>query len=424
MAKTPQELYKERTKRIEDAIRLRIPDRVPLVPHPGFFPLKYTGITVEEAMYDYDKTYTAWKKTLADFRWDAYYAPLLLSGMVFEHLDYRQLRWPGHGVNPDSPYQFIEPGQVLDGHEVYAPMPVEDYDWFLDDPSDYMIRAYIPKTSRILAPLTKLPPIHGIICHYQGLFGALAEVGTPEVISALESLSKAGAEALKWSNSFTAFIDEMTEVGFPTFFLSIASAPYDFIANFLRGTRGAMLDMYRNPDKLIQALEKVTPWQIKAGIDGAKATGIPIVGIFLHKGFEGLMSDEQYKTFYWPTLRKVIMGLIDEGLTPFVYTEGDYTSRLEIIKDIPKGKLVYHIEKDIFKAKEVLGDIACLTGGPPSSMLCIGTTGEVKNYCKKLIDVVGKGGGFIMNPEIPLIDEKPENVKAMTDFTKEYGIYR
>jgi len=184
-----------------------------------------------------------------------------------------------------------------------------------------------------------------------------------------------------------------------------------------------MLDMYRNPDKLIQALEKVTPWQIQAGIDGAKATGIPIVGIFLHKGFDGLMSDEQYKTFYWPTLRKVLIGLIDEGLTPFVYTEGDYTSRLEIIKDIPKGKLVYHIERDIFKAKEVLGGIACLTGGPPSSMLCTGTTEEVKDYCTKLIDVVGKGGGFIMNPEVPLIDEKPENVKAMTDFTKEYGVY-
>ena len=136
------------------------------------------------------------------------------------------------------------------------------------------------------------------------------------------------------------------------------------------------------------------------------------------------MSGEQYKTFYWPTLRKVIMGLIDEGSIPYVYTEGDYTSRLEIIKDVPKGKVVYHIEKDIFKAKEVLGDIACLTGGPPNSLLCTGTPEQVKDYCKKLIDVVGEGGGFIMDPEAPMIDENPENVKAMTEFTKEYGVYR
>jgi hypothetical protein len=39
-------------------------------------------------------------------------------------------------------------------------------------------------------------------------------------------------------------------------------------------------------------------------------------------------------------------------------------------------------------------------------------------------DVVGKGGGYILNPEVPLIDENPENVKAMTDFFKEHGVYR
>ena len=118
------------------------------------------------------------------------------------------------------------------------------------------------------------------------------------------------------------------------------------------------------------------------------------------------------------------MGLIDEGLTPYVYTEGDFTSRLECLKDVPKGKVVYHIEKDIFKAKEVLGDIACLTGGPPNSLLCTGTPEQVRDCCQQLIDVVGEGGGFIMDPEAPMIDENPENVKSMTEFTKEYGVYR
>jgi hypothetical protein len=425
MAGTPEELYEERVKRIEDAIQLKVPDRIPLVPHPGFFPLKYAGITVQEAMYDYNKTYIAWKKTFSDFGWDGYYPPLLLSGYVFEHLDYRALRWPGHGVKPTAPYQFVEPGQVIEGErEVYAPMRAEDYDWFLDDPSDYMIRAYLPKIIGALAPLTKLPPIHDIITHYQGLFDALPVIGTPEVLGALESLSKASAESLNWLNSLTVFIDEMKEMGFPAFFRNVASVPYDFIANFLRGTRGAMIDMYRNPDKLLKAIEKVTPWQIQTAVDGAEATGASRVAIFPHKGFKGLMSEEQYKTFYWPTFRQVILGIIDAGLTPFIFTEGDYTSRLEIIRDVPKGKVVYHIERDIFKAKEVLGDVACLTGGPPSSLLCTGTVEEVKDYCQKLIDVVGKGGGYILNPEVPLIDENPENVRAMTDFFKKHGVYR
>ena len=57
------------------------------------------------------------------------------------------------------------------------------------------------------------------------------------------------------------------------------------------------------------------------------------------------------------------------------------------------------------------------------SLLIAGTPDDVRAYCKKLIDVVGKGGGFIMDASSNLDDAKPENVKAMIDFTKEYGRY-
>ena len=53
-----------------------------------------------------------------------------------------------------------------------------------------------------------------------------------------------------------------------------------------------------------------------------------------------------------------------------------------------------------------------------------GTVQDVKDYCKKLIDVVGKGGGFILAPRSSTDEVKPENLKAMIDFTHEYGVYR
>ena len=53
-----------------------------------------------------------------------------------------------------------------------------------------------------------------------------------------------------------------------------------------------------------------------------------------------------------------------------------------------------------------------------------GTPAQVSDYCKKLIDIVGKGGGFIMDGATGIPDEaKLENVKAMKETTKEYGIY-
>ena len=187
-----------------------------------------------------------------------------------------------------------------------------------------------------------------------------------------------------------------------------------------------MLDMYRNPDKLLEAIEKVLPIMIEGGVSAAKRSGIPRVFIPLHKGAHGFMSLEQFKTFYWPTLQKLILALIDEGLIPCPFFEADYTDRLEIMGDIPKGKAIYGFEcTDIFKAKEVLGGHVCIRGNVPPSLLNTGTPQDVRDYCQKIIDVVGKGGGFIMDGAIGIPDEaKIENVRAMADFTKEYGVYR
>jgi uroporphyrinogen-III decarboxylase len=57
------------------------------------------------------------------------------------------------------------------------------------------------------------------------------------------------------------------------------------------------------------------------------------------------------------------------------------------------------------------------------SLLATGSPDDIRAYCKKLIDVVGREGGFIMDASTVLDDAKPENVKAMFEFTKEYGRY-
>ena len=68
------------------------------------------------------------------------------------------------------------------------------------------------------------------------------------------------------------------------------------------------------------------------------------------------MSMDQFKTFFWPTLKRLLETLIQEGCNPLVFWEGDVTSRLELIADIPAGKAVYHFERtDMQRAKEVLG---------------------------------------------------------------------
>jgi len=417
MGKTPQELYQEREKRLNDAIQLKVPDRVPIATLFTFFAAKYAGITCQEAMYDYDKLAEVTKKAVVDFDVDVYSNPfgVIAPGPLLDILDDRRFKWPGHGVGPMSSFQFVE--------KEY--MKAEEYDAFLFDPSDWVLRAYFPRTCGVLEPLQKLPPLNQFH-YYNAMLGRFAVFGMPEVAGAIESLLKAGRESLRLLSEAASFDREMEALGFPPQFAPSTHAPFDALGDAYRGTRGIMLDMYRRPDKLLEACEKLTPIMIEMGVSGAKKTGIPRVFMPLHKGAHGFMSLEQFNTFYWPGLKNVMEGLIDAGLTPCPLFEGDYTSRLEIIGDIPKGKTVYHFEStDIFKAKEILGDRVCIRGNVSASLLCMGTPQEVKDYCKKLIDVVGKGGGFIMDGDIGIADEaKIENVRAMADFTKEYGVYR
>jgi len=75
-------------------------------------------------------------------------------------------------------------------------------------------------------------------------------------------------------------------------------------------------------------------------------------------------------------------------------------------------------------AKEILGDTVCFRGNVPSSLLYAGTPQQVTDYVKELIDVVGKGSGLRVDCGIWFDEAKHENVKAMVEFTKEYGVYK
>jgi uroporphyrinogen-III decarboxylase len=204
----------------------------------------------------------------------------------------------------------------------------------------------------------------------------------------------------------------------------MGAPPFDQISDNLRGMKGTMLDMYRQPGKLLAACDKLLPSILEKATTDAKNSGNPRVFIALHRGAQGFMSLEQFEKFYWPTLKKYIVGLIEEDLVPCVFFEGDYTSRLEYLLELPKGKVLGHFDcTDIFKAKEVLKGHMCIRGNVPSSLLLTGTPQDIKDYCRELIDVVGKDGGLIVSPRSSIDEVKSENLKAMVDFTREYGVY-
>ncbi|MBI5583348.1 MAG: hypothetical protein HY892_05965 [Deltaproteobacteria bacterium] len=416
MGKTPQELYQEREQRVLETIALRKPDRVPVFARFSFFSAKYAGFTVADCMYDPEKLWQAHWRTMTEFEPDMDRNPfaLIFLGPILETLDFKQLKWPGHGVAPNLSYQFVE-GEY---------MQAEEYDHFLADPTDFMLRRYWPRIFGALRGFENLPPLRDIITYAMGVPFGFGAFQTPEVSAALEILRQAGEKSAQIASFQRRFTEQAREAGFPMQTGSFTQAPFDTLGDYFRGTKGSMLDLYRRPDKVVQACEKLLPIMLEMALSGSRASGNPRVFIPIHKGLDGFMSPAQFEKFFWPTLRELLIALIHEGLTPCPLWEGDCTSRLEVIKDIPAGKACYAFEAtDLFKAKEVLGDTVCLQGNVPLSLLATSTPEAVRSFCRKLIAGVGRDGGFILDSATGLDDAKPENVRAMIECAQEYGVY-
>jgi uroporphyrinogen-III decarboxylase len=245
------------------------------------------------------------------------------------------------------------------------------------------------------------------------------------VQAALNAMMEAGNETMKWMAAVGEVMGIGLASGYPGIMGGLAKAPFDTLGDTLRGTQGIMMDMFQRPDKLQEALERITPLSISSALATINAAGNPIMFMPLHKGADGFMSEKQFLTFYWPSLKKVIMSLVDEGVLPILFAEGSYNSRLDIIKELPRGAVAWYFDQtDMFRAKEVLGNTACLIGNVPTSITANGTTQEVKEHCRKLIDVCGKGGGYVLAGGAMLDKGNPDNLRAMMEAAKEYGAYK
>jgi uroporphyrinogen-III decarboxylase len=412
-----EQAYKDRVQMIKDAVQLRKPSRVPVCPNTGFYPFAYAGITPEEAMYDYDKLGYALNKYHKDFRPDSLAsAPIYGPGKVFEMLDYKLYRWPGHGVPATSPYQCLESEY----------MRADEYDHFLRDPSDFFMRVYLPRVFGTLEPWSMLAPLTDILeLPFTG--GTMVPFGVPPVQASLQKLLEIGQASLEWIQTAVAIDGEtISTLGIPPLIGGFTKAPFDTIGDTMRGTRSVMLDMFRQPKKLLAALDKLVPMAVEMGIRSTTMNNNPIAFIPLHKGADGFMSNKDFKTFYWPSLKAVILGLIEEGVVPYLFVEGGYNQRLDIIADpdIPKGSSIWIFDQtDMKEVKKRFTGWACFGGNVPVSLLKAAKPEKVADCVKQLIDEVGQDGGYILSTGAVLDDATPENLHAMIDTGLEYGRY-
>jgi hypothetical protein len=369
-------------------------------------------------MYDYDRAEEAILRTHADFLPDYYDIGYFLPGKAMELLDYQVYRWPGQNLASNVAFQCVESEY----------MTAEEYDSLIDDPERYYMQTYMPRVFPELAGLNKLGSFY-TSCEIPGIGPMLSPAGTPEVIAAFQAYLDAGRAAQEWATARKRVTGKLIgEYGIPFERGGFSKAPFDILGDTLRGTRGIMLDMYRRPDKLLKACERLVPIAIQMGVEGANATGVPLVFMPLHKGADGFMSKEAFQKFYWSSLKAVIEGLIAEGLVPNPFVEGAFNKndRLDIIADsgLPSGKTFWLFDRtDITTVKEKFSGWAAFGGNLPASLFHTGTAEEMVDAVRELIETVGQDGGYFLSPGAVLDHVRPENMHAYINAARQYGVY-
>jgi hypothetical protein len=408
--------YRARVERLIAASTLdHIPDRVPVVLSVGFWPTQIAGMTPYDSMTDFVGAAQAWLDFALRFQPDSMSGAraYLMPASMFDKLDYRLFSWPGHGVRKEAGFQYNEKEW----------MPAEDYDQLIEDPTGYLLRTYLPRTIGAFAGFSRLSSFLDLTT-FASVSGHVSGWGTPEMIESFKALGDAAREVEEWNRVVGPAVNRIQAEGFPPFRGGMTVAPYDILGDTLRGMRGLATDMFRRPEKVLAACERLVPLAIDWATKPPAPHAAPVIFIPLHKGADGFMSEEHFKTIYWPTLRKVILGLIEEGLIPLLFAEGKYDSRLEIIQDIPKGKTIWRFDQtDLALAKKTVGQVACISGNMPVSLLHASSPDEVAAYTRRMIDAAGEGGGYILDLGASLDDGRPENLKAMVETAREYGVY-
>ncbi|UCG49034.1 MAG: hypothetical protein JSU94_04475 [Phycisphaerales bacterium] len=398
MAKDMEQLYGERLKRYVTAMRNEKPDMVPIRPFVAEFTAKYAGYTCQEVTHDYEKAFAAARKCAADFDWDA-----VVSNMVYvwtgltEAIGTKYYAVPGIHIPPNIGFQYLEPA------EEEAFMKADEYDALTEDPTGFLYNVWLPRVSSDVRAMGQETSFRNNL-----------------------SFLKGGMAMLSYFSAFGVQNERLRkESGTVSAIAGILKAPFDIIADKLRGYLGLVTDVLERPKKVLAACEALMPHLLHVALSGADPDKNVPIGFWMHRGCVPFVSMEHFEKFFWPTLKPIIEELWKRGHQVLFYAEGNWNAHLNAFGGLPDGAIVYHVDQaDIFEAHKAIGQKFCLSGGIPNVLLSYGTADEVRAECKRVIDGVAGDGGYIMDASAIVQDDaKVENIRAMTEFTREYGVY-
>ncbi|MBU1669605.1 MAG: hypothetical protein KKF41_12445 [Actinobacteria bacterium] len=382
--------YREKRHRVMEAVALRTPDRIPIVSSGlNFYPAYYAGTSFADYCGNRKACRAAFMKFVEDHdEFDAVFpSHICCWGSLFTATGLDVIQLPGVQLPDNVSYQFVE-------KERLAP---DEYPLLLEGGYDFFRSTVLPRMT---------PRYHS---------GSGWEK---------KAMARAAAAALAYGLFYVTTIEAVERrTGMPVSPGSFTFAPFDLISFLFRDLPGVSTDLFRQPEMVERTADLMVGVCLPMAESAATASGTRETVILCERAFS--LSPRQFERFYFPSLKRLVTGLIERGIAPLVALEGDCTHLLDYVVELPNGKCIMALDTtDISEANRVLKGRICFTGNVPMNLMVLGTPEEVRDYCARLIDECAPGGGFIMAGALGIPDNaRPENVRAMLDYTLEHGSY-
>jgi hypothetical protein len=161
------------------------------------------------------------------------------------------------------------------------------------------------------------------------------------------------------------------------------------------------------------------------GLTTADPASLVPIGFWMHRGCVPFVSPKTFDSHFWPTLKPIIEEFWKHGHQTLFYAEGKWKHHFRTFRELPDRSIVFHCDQDdIFHVHQKLHDKFALSGGIPNVMLSYGKPEEVRAFCLRVIKEVAKDGGYIMDAGAIMQDDTSvENMKVLTQVTREHGVY-
>jgi hypothetical protein len=184
-------------------------------------------------------------------------------------------------------------------------------------------------------------------------------------------------------------------------------------------------DLFYRPEMVERALDKMTDEFIDFGLSLCKESGIKIMKTVEERAGAFFYPLEIFERFWWPYTRRIVEAFWSEGIRTSFHLDTCWDKNIHYFKELPRGSVMIELDgtTDVFAAKEQLRNHICIASDVHPALMSLGRPEEVTAYCRRLIDEVGGDGGHILSTGCGLpAAARRENFLAMLETGRTYEL--